>query len=61
MNKWLVLLVGLILIVSAVAIVINFSSWRQATVDILKGGLIWVMVLVGLLSLLLAIAEIKDS
>jgi len=61
MNKWLKLLLGLILIVAAV------YSWGMDIIGLgtaalitLKGGIIWFVIMIGLLLLFLGINEIKE-
>jgi len=61
MNKWLEILVGLILVIAAVvAWVSNFWSMGEAALAFLKGGIIWFVVLIGLLFLMLGISDLKD-
>lgn len=60
MNKWLEILIGLILIVAAVYVFMSFPSWGQAVLTVLKGGIVWGVVLIGLLFLLLGISDLKD-
>ncbi|VVB78343.1 Uncharacterised protein [uncultured archaeon] len=60
MNKWLEILIGLILIVAAVYVFLTFSSWGQAALTVLKGGIVWFVVLIGLLFLLLGISDLKE-
>lgn len=61
MNKWLKLLIGLILI-SAVVYVwgMDFLEFGTAALIVLKGGVVWFVVLLGLLLLFLGINEIKE-
>ncbi|MEK6859576.1 MAG: hypothetical protein AABX54_02060 [Nanoarchaeota archaeon] len=62
MNKWLEILIGLILIIAMVYVFFQqtFPSWGQATLTVLKGGIVWFVVLIGLLFLLLGISDLKD-
>lgn len=61
MNKWLELLVGLILILVPVyAWITNLWGFGQAALIFLKGGLVWVLILVGVLFLLLGISDMKE-
>jgi len=70
MNKWSELLLGLILIV--VPIVIAWYSWTQDWVlwsvsfnfwtpawNFLKGGIFWMVVMIGALFILLGISDLK--
>ncbi len=68
MNKWTKILIGLVLIL----VVVIFSwysasfgngvfwNFRHAAWEFLKGGLVWVIFLLGLLFLLLGISELRD-
>lgn len=65
MNKWLELLVGLILII--LGIIISYSTlgagfWNfgHAAWEFLKGGIVWFLLGLGLLFLLLGISDLKD-
>ena len=60
MNKWLELLVGLILVIAPIALAISYSSWGQAALSFIKGGLVVFFVLIGLLFIMLGISDLKD-
>jgi hypothetical protein len=60
MNKWLELLVGLILILVPIWAAISFASWGAATISFLKGGVIVFVILVGLLFVMLGISDLKE-
>ena len=63
MNKWLEILLGLILVVVPVALVLPgmpLSSWGVAAWEFFKGGLVWFVVLIGLLFLMLGISDLKE-
>jgi len=71
MNKWSELLLGLILFIGAI-----LFAWASSAYDwvlfgknfnflsaawiLLKGGLFWVILLIGLLLIILGINDIKD-
>lgn len=62
MNKWLELLLGLILLVGVIALVfpgMPMESWGTAAVIVLKGALSWIVALIGLILIILGISEIK--
>jgi hypothetical protein len=60
MNKWAELLVGLILIIIAVSVwVMNYWDFGSSALLFLKGGIVWFVILIGLLFLLLGISDIK--
>ena len=66
MNKWLELLLGLILIVVPIYVAWGFpnthqlASWGVATMTVLKGGIIWFAIMIGLLFLMLGISDLKE-
>ena len=61
MNKWIEILIGLILIVVAVyAWGINFLGLGTAALEFFKGGLVWFIILIGLLFLMLGISDLKE-
>jgi len=61
MNKWLELLVGLVFVIAAIcAWVINLAGFGTAALEFLKGGLVWVVILIGLLFLMLGISDLKE-
>jgi len=60
MNKWAELLVGLILVIVPLVIAINFESWGAATLQVLMGGIIIGVILIGLLFIMLGISDIKS-
>jgi len=66
MNKWLEILVGLILIVGSI-LVWSFSLgwgsfWNFGTAawEFFKGGLIWFVIMIGLLFLMLGISDLRE-
>jgi hypothetical protein len=62
MNKWLELILGLILLVGVVALVLPgmpLQSWGVAALTVLKGGLAWIVAIIGLILIILGISEIK--
>ncbi len=62
MNKWLEILIGLILVLVPVYIVFSgsFSTWTEATWTVLKGGIIWGVFLLGILFVMLGISDLKE-
>ena len=59
MNKWLEILVGLILIVASVLVAFYFPSWFSAALSVLKGGILWFILGIGLLFVMLGISELR--
>lgn len=69
MNKWTEILLGLVLIVVSVLVWAYSGNWAIGAVsfdfgtvawEFLKGGVIWLVILVGLLFLLLGISDLKE-
>jgi hypothetical protein len=63
MNKWLEIFVGLILIVVAVAEWgLNYTGldFGAAALQVLKGGIVWFVIMIGLLFLMLGISDLKE-
>jgi hypothetical protein len=56
------LILGLILLVGVVALVLPgmpLQSWGVAALTVLKGGLAWIIAILGLILIILGISEIK--
>jgi hypothetical protein len=61
MNKWIELLVGLVLILAPIYMwITNTLGFGTAALEFLKGGLVWLFILIGLLFLLLGISDLKE-
>ena len=60
MNKWLEILIGLILIIVPVLVAISFSNWGAATIAFLEGAVVVFVALIGLLFLMLGISDLKE-
>lgn len=61
MNKWIELLFGLILINFAViAWYMGYWGLGEAALTFFKGGLVWFIIMIGLLFLLLGISDLKN-
>ena len=61
MNKWLELLLGLVLVIIAVVVwVQNYWGFGTAALDFFKGGIIWFVILIGALFILLGISDLKE-
>jgi len=61
MNKWLELLFGLVLIVVAIyAWGMNLWGMGAAALEVLKGGIVWFVIMIGFLLLLLGISDLKE-
>ena len=61
MNKFVGILVGLLLLSAPVyAWIIDFAGFGSAALTFLKGGLVWVALLVGLVSLVIGFTSLKE-
>ena len=61
MNKWIELLLGLVLLIAAiVAWIVDFRGMGTAALEFFKGGLIWFVILIGLLFLALGISDLRE-
>lgn len=61
MNKWAELLVGMIFLIAAIYVGgMNILSMGTAALEFLKGGVIWLVIMVGLLFVMLGISDLKD-
>ncbi len=65
MNKWLEILLGLVLILVSVLIwgfSYGWGFWNFGTAawEFIKGGVIWFVVMVGVLFLVLGISDLKE-
>jgi hypothetical protein len=61
MNKWLQLFVGLILLLGGIYVWgMNFYNFGTAALNLLKGGIMWVVLLVGLVLIILGINSLKN-
>ena len=65
MNKWLEILLGLVLINISMYVVFSSAGWgfwsfRSAAWAFFKGGLIWAILFGGILFVILGISDLKD-
>jgi hypothetical protein len=61
MNKWIELLLGLILVIVAVVVWMqNYLGLGAAALSVLKGGIVWAVIGLGLLFILLGISDLKE-
>ena len=68
MNKWLELLLGLILIIVPIYIAWFSGAWwgdfwniREAAWEFLKGGAFWFLLMLGVLFVLLGISDLREG
>lgn len=61
MNKWAEILIGLIFVIAAVyAWMTNLYGFGTAALEFLKGGIVWFVIMIGLLFLMLGISDLKE-
>jgi hypothetical protein len=61
MNKWIEILFGLVFLNGA--IFVWWSKWLgfdKAAVSFLQGGLVWFVILIGLILIMLGISDLKE-
>ena len=65
MNKWVEIIAGLVLIIVAILLWVftkdlSFWDFGTASWEFLKGGIIWFVIMIGLLLLMLGISDLKN-
>ena len=61
MNKWLELIMGIVFLIAAVvAWVYNFAGLGSAALNFLKGGLMWIIIILGVVFVVLGISDLKE-
>jgi len=61
MNKYLQILIGLVFLLAPIyAWIVDFAGLGTAALAFLKGGVIWMFLGIGILSLTMGISELKD-
>ncbi len=59
MNKWIELILGIILIIAPLAVALSWGMLGQATLEFVMGGIVVGIILLGFLLLVLGISDIK--
>ncbi|MAG07508.1 hypothetical protein CMI46_01710 [Candidatus Pacearchaeota archaeon] len=61
MNKWLEILIGLIFVIVPIYVwAMNYYGFGTAALEFLKGGIVWFVIMIGLLFLMLGISDLKN-
>ncbi|MFH1238211.1 MAG: hypothetical protein ABIH79_03030 [archaeon] len=61
MNKFIGIMTGLVfLIVPIYAWIVNFAGFGTAAIYFLKGGLIWILILIGTVSLVIGLNSLIE-
>lgn len=53
------LLAGVILVIAALWVAVTYSGWGQATLDLIQGSIILLVVIVGLVILIIGLTDLK--
>jgi len=59
MNKWLELILGLILVVVPIVVALTYNLWGAATLTVLMGGVVLGIIVIGLMFIMLGISDIS--
>jgi len=59
LNNLIKVIIGLILVIVAVWFAINFPSWGKAVLDLIKGGIVLLVIFIGLILILLGFSDLK--
>lgn len=65
-NKWIELLAGLVIVIAVIAFAWYSAAWgafwnfRHAAWELLKGGVFWGVLGIGVLFIVLGISDLKD-
>jgi hypothetical protein len=61
MDKFIEILLGLVFLLVPIYVwIVNFAGFGNAALVVLKGGIIWVSLLVGVMFLVMGLAGLKD-
>ena len=61
MNKFIGIILGLVCLSASIyAWIVNFAGVGTAALTFLKGGLMWMLILVGAVSLIVGLASLKE-
>lgn len=68
MNKWLEIMLGLILVIASILVWAfspgwgnsDFWNFGRAAWELLKGAIVWIVIILGILFLALGISDLKE-
>lgn len=61
MDKWLKILIGILILSGAICLwALNIGGFGESALTLLKGGLIWMFIFVGLILTIIGVSELKD-
>ena len=58
MNKWLELLLGLVLVIVPIVVALSYQVWGAATLAFIMGSLVVGIILIGIMFIMLGISDI---
>lgn len=66
MNKWLEILLGLIVVCGALVIAFYSQDWGilnfwNAAIEFLKGGIFWLVLMIGFILIVLGITDLREE
>lgn len=61
MKEYIKIIIGLLLILLAIYAVLSWNSWLRATIALLQGGIIGLVVLIGIALVVLGISDAKEA
>ena len=59
LNNLIKVIIGLILVVVAIWFSITFGDWGKALIDVIQGGIVLFVILVGLILIMLGFSDLK--
>ena len=61
MNRFIGIVIGWVLLVTPVYTwIIDFAGFGTAALSFLKGGIVWMLILIGAISLVLGLSSLRD-
>lgn len=61
MREYIKIVIGLLLILIALYALLSWNSWLRATIALLQGGVIGLVVLIGIALVVLGISDVKEA
>ena len=60
MNKFVEIILGLVLVIASILVALIFPSWMDAALSVLKGGILWALLGSGIVLVMLGLSELKE-
>lgn len=66
MNKWLEILFGLIIVCGTLVLAFYSQNWGifnfwNSAIEILKGSIFWIVLIIGFILIVLGISDLKEA